>query len=48
LLEMAQGFTGRDPDIWDFIANSFGALSGLTIGVVVWCLTGLAGRRALD
>ena len=48
LLELLQGLTGRDPDIWDFIANSIGALSGLGVGAAVWRLTGLAGRRALD
>jgi VanZ family protein len=44
-LELLQGFTGRDPEIWDFAANSIGALAGWGAGV--W-LTGLAGRRALD
>jgi len=48
LLELLQGFTGRDPDIWDFVANSIGVLSGWIIGVAIWRLTGLAGRRALD
>jgi VanZ family protein len=48
LLELLQGFTGRDPDIWDFVANSIGALSGWAIGTAVWRLTGLAGRRALE
>ena len=39
LLEMVQGFTGRDPDIWDFVANSIGALSGWAVGVAVWWVT---------
>ena len=47
-LELVQGFTGRDPDIWDFVANSIGALSGWGVGFFLWRLTGLAGRRALD
>jgi len=48
LLELVQGLTGRDADIWDFVANNIGALSGWGVGVFVWWLTGLAGRRALD
>jgi hypothetical protein len=28
LLEILQGFTGRDPDIYDELANAFGALTG--------------------
>ena len=47
-LELVQGFTGRDPDIWDFAANSVGALAGWVIGMAVWRLTGLARRRTLD
>jgi VanZ family protein len=48
LLELLQSFTGRDPEILDFAANSTGALCGLAVGAVVWRLTGLAGQRALD
>jgi hypothetical protein len=31
-LEIIQGFTGRDADIFDELANSLGVLAGLTIG----------------
>ena len=31
-LEILQGYTGRDPDIFDFVANSIGALSGTLAG----------------
>ena len=31
-LEIIQGFTGRDADIFDELANTLGVLSGLTIG----------------
>jgi VanZ family protein len=48
LLELTQGFTGRDPDIWDFVANSIGALSGWAVAAAVWYVSGLAGRRAMD
>ena len=30
-LEILQGYTGRDPDIMDFTANSIGALGGLGV-----------------
>jgi VanZ family protein len=33
-LEILQGYTGRDPDIRDFVANTFGALSGAAVGAV--------------
>ena len=41
-LEILQGFTGRDPDILDFVANTIGALSGTTVGVLCWVV--LRGR----
>src|SRR5215472_12399786 len=33
VLEILQGFTGRDPDIFDEVANTLGALSGALVGV---------------
>lgn len=51
VLEILQGYTGRDPDIFDFVANSFGALSGTAIGTLCWiALRGrvLVGRHAPD
>lgn len=41
-LEILQGFTGRDPELLDFIANTMGALSGAAIGVLCW--VALRGR----
>ena len=38
VLELLQSLTGRDPEIWDFAANSIGALSGLAAGLLVWRL----------
>jgi VanZ family protein len=35
-LEILQGYTGRDPDIFDFVANSLGALSGTAVGLLCW------------
>ena len=38
-LEILQGFTGRDPDIYDEIANTLGALSGAGLGrLLIWVL----------
>jgi VanZ family protein len=48
LLELLQAWTGRDPEILDFAANSMGALLGLGAGMAVWRLTGLAGQSPLD
>jgi len=31
-LEIIQGFTGRDADIFDELANTIGVLSGLGVG----------------
>ena len=31
VLEILQGYTGRDPDIFDFLANSLGAAAGLAV-----------------
>ena len=50
-LEILQGYTGRDPDIFDFAANSIGALCGTAIGTLCWiALRGrvLVGRHAPD
>ncbi len=47
MLEMLQGFTGRDPDIFDFLANSIGALSGTAVGLMFLMAAGplvAAGR----
>ena len=44
-LEILQGYTGRDPDIFDFIANLVGALCGTAIGAICW--VALRGPRAL-
>ena len=43
-LEILQGYTGRDPDIFDFTANSIGALSGAAVGAMFW--VALRGPRA--
>jgi VanZ family protein len=45
-LEILQGYTGRDPDIFDFAANSIGALSGAAVGVLCWIA--LRGRVLVD
>ena len=45
-LEILQGYTGRDPDIFDFLANTFGALSGTSIGTLCWIA--LRGRVLVD
>jgi VanZ family protein len=34
-LEILQGYTGRDPDILDFLANSIGALFGTLTAILV-------------
>ena len=49
VLEILQGFTGRDPDIFDELANTLGALGGAGLGWVVVQLLRpktLAARRA--
>jgi VanZ family protein len=33
-LEILQGYTGRDPEVLDFVANSLGAIAGLGAGVL--------------
>lgn len=33
-LEILQGYTGRDPDIMDFAANTVGALCGTLVGAI--------------
>jgi len=45
-LEILQGYTGRDPDIFDFLANSFGAFSGTAVGILCWIA--LRGRMLVD
>ena len=45
-LEILQGYTGRDPDIFDFVANTLGALSGTAIGILCWIA--LRGRVLVD
>jgi VanZ family protein len=42
--EILQGFTGRDPDIFDELANVLGALTGATLG---WALIRLLGTKIL-
>src|SRR5215469_9154789 len=45
-LEILQGFTGRDPDIFDFVANTIGAASGTAVGVLCWIA--LRGRVLVE
>jgi VanZ family protein len=47
LLEILQAFTGRDPEVLDFIANCLGALVGTLVGAVFLLLssTGTLGER---
>jgi VanZ family protein len=48
-LEILQGYTGRDPDIFDFIANSTGAFIGLGTGLLfLWLLGALVAVRSTD
>ena len=43
VLEILQGFTGRDPDIFDELANTLGAISGALVGIgFLWVF----GKRA--
>jgi VanZ family protein len=47
VLEILQGFTGRDPDIYDELTNILGAATGAGTGwIVLWLLVPktLAGR----
>ena len=37
-LEILQAFTGRDAEIWDFAANSLGALTGSLIAATILLL----------
>lgn len=50
VLEILQGYTGRDPDMHDVIANSIGALAGLAVAALFWrVLAGpLVGARRGD
>ena len=45
-LEILQGYTGRDPDIFDFAANTLGALGGTAVGTLCWIA--LRGRVLVD
>ena len=46
ILEILQGFTGRDPEVLDFVANSMGALAGFGVGsLLYWFLDPLVGVR---
>ena len=45
-LEILQGYTGRDPDIFDFAANTLGALCGTAVGTLCWIA--LRGRVLVD
>jgi VanZ family protein len=47
VLEILQGFTGRDPEVADFIANSMGALGGLCAAWLLLRLP-LVGARTAD
>jgi VanZ family protein len=47
ILEILQGFTGRDPDVMDFLANSLGAFCGLAVAALLLRLA-LVGARATD
>jgi VanZ family protein len=48
-LEILQVYTGRDPDILDFTANSIGAFAGLSVGALfLWLLDPLVGVKATD
>jgi VanZ family protein len=48
-LEILQGYTGRDPDIMDFTANSIGAIGGLLAGFLVFRLFApLVGAKGAD
>ena len=46
LLEILQGFTGRDPEILDFVANSMGAFAGLGVALLFLRLPLVGARRA--
>ena len=39
-LEILQGFTGRDPDLYDEIANGVGVIAGTAVAyAIIWLLT---------
>ena len=44
LLEILQGFTGRDPDLYDEVANTLGAVTG---GCSGWLLMSLLQAKLL-
>jgi VanZ family protein len=46
LLEIVQGFVGRDADIFDEIANSIGALIGAALALAIWKLNDLLVARS--
>ena len=40
ILEILQGATGRDADIYDALANSLGVIGGTAVGyLIIWLLT---------
>jgi VanZ family protein len=43
-LEILQGFTGRDPDIYDEIANCIGIAAGF---LAAWLVSSILGNRRL-
>jgi VanZ family protein len=40
LLELLQAVFGRDADLWDFAANSLGAVCGFGVAMLVWRMAG--------
>jgi VanZ family protein len=39
-LEIIQGLVGRDCDVWDEVANTFGVVTGLVVGWLgIWALS---------
>jgi VanZ family protein len=49
VLEILQGITGRDPDIFDFLANAIGVLAGLAIATLfLWLFDSLVANPGTD
>jgi VanZ family protein len=49
VLEILQGITGRDPDIFDFLANTIGVFAGLTTATLfLWLLGSLVAIPGTD
>lgn len=44
LIELLQGFTGRQPDIWDGVANSLGSSLGVLAGWIGFYLVSKLGQ----